>query len=565
MDRPLSETDGSDASTADVFGVILGHFIPNAMLLAQKPSSGDARVLASVCLRRLLPQLVVMVTESHFIPLWDAILEFICSNSTSTGSASSASASTRDRFDASQYPHLVGQVMTAVRYLVHGLPSMLSDRSPIPQYAVRLLADVALAGSPVAILVCHLLRDNAVRKSDMKFRSNFGSDGLPDRGDGGALLMGTRKSIMVALCSRLLPAAAVSQYCTSGSSTSAGSGADGDVTTSNPTTNTTGSMDDDEDGGGSSLMDPQAATLLHVLIAKTSISSISQYDAVIRWQSRSPSRVYQHGTSTHYQFLSSLFDIGLPWVLRESVHWAVISGQIDNVSVLIDLMQALVTGLAMRTAQLPDTIDARIGVLCEPDRDSYSKYTTEKTTSMSTIMPVVSVLLEIMLCTSVVIHRGDPTGLVKFGGRNWSGIVNRFFASYIATTSTTTTSSTITGHITTNSSDTSSIIADLPYVNQLRLLQDSCLSAFTTLVSEAPMDFCRYLKWSSVDISSLPTTITGHVKYNDSNVSGISSIHREMGPPPALLVLCNLISHRQVDVVVRIACLKSLYLAAKVN
>jgi hypothetical protein len=180
-----------------VYAALLCEVSPPALRLLAQPSSGDARVLVAVCLRRLLPNLFATVAALYPGDLLQTALTHCRGQGQGQGQG-----------QRGRGGRLADGLLLCLTEVLRVLPQLLADRAPVPQYAVRLLADLLLASPSVAMVVCY----------EMQLDFESCGCGLSKGGaEGGALVahVAHRRPLLLDMISRIIPAAAGALYCRS--------------------------------------------------------------------------------------------------------------------------------------------------------------------------------------------------------------------------------------------------------------------------------------------------------------------------------------------------------------
>ena len=298
---------GADAkaNVMNVYSAFVGEVVPAALLLLSEPSTGDVRVLVSVCLRRLLPNLVNAVCNLYPGELFQSVVEYI------EGSPSSRQSDLSYK--------VVSGLLGCVSAVIKCLPQLLSDKAPVPQYAVRLLADVVSESHSIAILISFELY------SEVK---ECGASLSKDRVSIVKYVTQNRP-VLVDIISRMLPVLAASQYCPENENQRDNNELEEEH--ANPT-------------------DPQTGVLIRMLLEKSSATEVSKHCAEL--MSIGVHVPTDKMNVIHYindSLLSSLLNTGFCWALREAIEWCIVQNNTDHLCVLLDLLQKYMELIISRT------------------------------------------------------------------------------------------------------------------------------------------------------------------------------------------------------------------------
>lgn len=353
-------------NTMNVYLAFVSEVVPAALQLLSEPSTGDVRVLVSVCLRRLLPNLVNAVCNLYPGELFRAVVGYI------EGSATSR------QIELSQ--SIVSRLLSCVSAVVKCLPQLLSDKAPVPQYAVRLLADVVTESHSIAILISFELHSDVKRcggalSSDSVSVVQFKAQHRP---------------ILVDILSRMLPAVAASLYVPDNESQKYNNDLEEEHT--NPT-------------------DPQTGVLIRILLEKSSANEVSKYCAEL--MAIGVNVPTDNMNAIHYindALLNALLNSGFCWTLREAMEWCVVQNNADHLCVLLDLLQRYL-----------ELIISRTGGRDKEEIGSITDMLSQRNAIAESIMTVAQWLSGIV---SYISNRGTMS--LSTGGSQWSAIVRCF-------------------------------------------------------------------------------------------------------------------------------------------
>ena len=408
-----------------VFEVLLGDVVPAALVLLSPPCNGDVRVLVSVCMRRMLPSLFGVVAEAYPNDLFNAVVNCISINEDSSNNSSSRAAT------SCGVTFIDSAIRTAIE-LISYIPDLLGDRSPIPQYIVRLLADCLLASHAICMLVvdelCRQIYSASSRTQNHPVRTVTRI--LPVRYEGCAL---------VSLLERILPPSSLESYSDPKSQRP--------LASSDSELQSGGDIESDADVIAP-VMDPQVAVLVRLLIDRTSYTSIASYVSSLSTLPKYNKKIIASYNDVEQSgsFLSCLVEAKLSYVLTESILRCIEMFRTDSLSVLLDLLQSFVSQF--------------IGGKDRQVIDHMLSYTTP-------MLPVLSALVNSIAGLSYVNAFKNSAIFSAIDARKWNEFSERFSV---------------------HSENTSS---DDP--NALHLLQDSCVSCVSLLADVSTAYFLQAL------------------------------------------------------------------------
>lgn len=371
------------------YGALLNSVLPAALQLLREPSTGDVRVLVAVCLRRLLPSLVSSISSLFPGELFHAVLYHVTGKTFATSDGSSSG-----RNMARGVVHLVVEVMKS-------LPHLLSDKAPVPQYAVRLIADLVLTSYSIGMLICVEV------KSDFQICGGEFAKGLArtvGAKQGGIIAhLPHRRPLLIDIVSRMLPAVAGVLYCPI---------EDGIIATA---------MEADEENPGTQT-DPQAGVLLRMLVERSSSSAANTFFMHLN----SIGVVMLDGSfeavrGANDAFMSCLLNGGLCWALREAICWSIVQGNGDHLSILLDLLQHYLERTITRTSVEPTTAN-------KPD-ESITVFLSQRNLAAEYLIPLsgwlAGVVSGFVNSHSNRMHQMRALEHVS-AGRNWSSLARMF-------------------------------------------------------------------------------------------------------------------------------------------
>lgn len=367
MEMQLEEQVAGEGALA-VYGALLD-IVPSALKLIAEPSSGDIRVLVSVCLRRLLPSLISAVSSLFPAQVLHVALDHINRRKVQVSSTAMG---------------LAMGVLVCVTETIRWLPHLLSDKAPVPQYAVRLAADLSLTSYPVALIIGHEIEMDFV---------DCGCGLVTGRGATVMLEhLPRRRPLLIEIISRMLPSVAAAMYCSS---------------------STFADLSEDDDHSSST--DPQAGALIRMLIEKASTSASTEFFSQLQAQGqRGPAGGALVVTATSDSFMATLLSGGLCWALREAIAWAIIQSNMDHLSILLDLLQHYLEHIIARTGSDNDA-----------DR-SITEFLSQRNTAAEYFAPLAAWMAAVASCISGSCRLRQRASESSSVGRNWSMLSRGF-------------------------------------------------------------------------------------------------------------------------------------------
>ena len=426
---PTPRGDNGRNDAIAIYSCLLDTIIPSAFQLLSKPCSGDVRVLVSVCLRRLLPNLCAIVSSVFPGQLLTSVLNILKGEDLQWFSGMGKSIA----------QNMANSVVVCLTEVLKSLPQLLSDRAPVPQYAVRLVTDLALTSHPIVILICHEIQKD--------FR--LCSGGMSKRQPSGTMPVGGhivtyvphRRPLIIDLITRLLPAAASAVYC--------------------PRVN--GESDHVDNADEQAVhTDSQAAVLLRILVEKCSTAAGQSFLQHLSSVGHSyPASSVESIARANSLFMTCLSNCGLCWAVREAILWALIHNNIDHLTVLLDLLQTYLNLLIVKTGDDDNTAGA-----------SVSEYLSQRNTAAEYLLPVCAWLSAVVSC--VVNIRSNRMHQLRVlesvsSGRNWSSLARAFM----------------------HPDETNGPRDVAIDSNSIHLIQDGCVSCLTLLSELSPGQFVK--------------------------------------------------------------------------